>query len=71
MHGTEEQVNRMRSKIRIEVQCANCGGVIGSYYKNAKSVSRLKGKTKDWIYSEDFGNICPDCQRELWGEKNE
>lgn len=59
----------MRAKIRIEVQCANCGGVIGCYYRNANSVSCLKKKTKDWIYEGEFGNICPECQKELWGEE--
>lgn len=67
----KEEVNGLKAKIRIEVQCSNCGGAIGDYYHNAKSVSRLKEKTKDWIYDDEFGSICPECQKELRGENDE
>lgn len=58
----------MRAKIYCEVTCINCGVVASgsNYYKNASTISQLKEKTKDWIYSEVLeGNICPSCQREV------
>lgn len=33
-----------------EVSCSNCGGVIGFDYKNAKAISALKRKVRDWKY---------------------
>lgn len=63
-------MNRMRANIRIEVQCSNCGSVIGWNYRNAKSVSKLKEATKDWIYDAEYGNLCPECQKEI-GEQND
>lgn len=59
----------MRPVIWIEIHCDNCGDVIGWNYRNAKSISKLKKATKDWIYSQEHGNICPECQRELSRKK--
>ena len=55
----------MKPVIWIEIHCDNCGNVIGWNYHNAKSVSKLKEATKGWIFSEEHGNICPECQKEL------
>lgn len=59
-----------RAVIWCEVSCSNCGGVIGFYYKNAKTISALKRKAKDWKYCGEEGNLCPDCYKE-WKNKNE
>lgn len=55
----------MRAVIWMEVQCSNCGGVIGWDYRNAKSVSKLKKATKDWICDKEHWNLCPDCQKKV------
>ena len=69
-----EGVDGMKANIRIEVRCGNCGCVAGSYYHNAKSLPKLKEVTKDWIYDNEYGNLCPECQNEVSevrGEQNE
>lgn len=53
-----------RAVICCEVSCSNCGGVIVCDYKNAKTISNLKEKVKDWKYCESEGNLCPDCFEE-------
>lgn len=58
----------MKAKIYCEVTCCHCGGLAGysEYYRNQDTIRRLKEDTKDRIYSEKhFGNLCPDCQKEL------
>ena len=55
----------MKAVIWMEVQCSNCDRVIGWDYINAKSVSKLKTATKDWIYDKENGNLCPECQEEI------
>ena len=59
----------MKPVIWIEVHCDNCENVIGWNYHNAKSISKLKEATKSWIYSEEYGNICPECQKKLMKKK--
>lgn len=61
----------MKAVIWCEVQCSNCGDVIGWDYHNAKSISQLKEATKDWRFDRERGNLCPECQKELRGEQNE
>lgn len=51
--------------IWCEMVCCNCNRVIGAYYKNAKTISKLKNKTKDWSYCDDKGNLCPECYKKL------
>lgn len=52
-----------RAVIWCEVSCSNCGGVIGFDYKNAKTISALKRKVRDWKYCGEEGNLCPDCYK--------
>lgn len=54
--------------ISCEVTCGNCGGVIFSYYKNAQSISKLKEMTKDWRFTDEYGNTCPDCLEKMKSE---
>ena len=57
-----------RAKVYCEVTCCHCGGLAygSQYYENATTISNLKEKTKDWIWSDEFcGNLCPECQEEL------
>lgn len=56
--------------IWCEVSCCKCGEVIGFYYKNTKTISRLKELTKDWNYCEDTGTLCPKCYQE-WKRKED
>lgn len=42
--------------IYMEVACGHCGGIINRNYKNG---------TSDWRYTKEYGNICPNCLREL------
>lgn len=55
----------MKANIWLSVSCSYCGGVIGWYYHNAKSVSQLKESTKNWIFDKEYGNLCPECQKKL------
>lgn len=48
-----------------EVQCSNCGDVVGLHYRNAKTISRLKKATETWIYCDEEGNLCPECYKKL------
>ena len=48
--------------------CCHCGGVIGFDYRNKKTISNLKRKTKDWRYCDGEGNLCPECY-EKWSKK--
>ena len=41
--------------IYMEVACGHCGGII----------KWLKNATSDWRYTKEYGNICPNCLREL------
>ena len=62
----------MRAKIYCEATCCHCGGLAykSTYYKNASTISKLKEATKDWIWDEELcGNLCPECQKELKGDK--
>lgn len=52
-----------KAVIWCEVSCSNCGGVIGFDYRNAKTISNLKKKVKDWRYCEEEGTLCPDCYK--------
>lgn len=61
-----------RAKIWCEVTCGSCGALdcCSTYYKNASTISKLKEKTKDWVYDKDLGiNLCPSCQKELRGKQ--
>ena len=58
-----------KADIWIEVACGNCGCVIGMIYKNVASITELKRKTDKWIHDDEHGNLCPECQKELLGEK--
>ena len=49
----------------MEVACGHCGGIINQNYKNSTSVKWLKNATSDWRYTKEYGNICPNCLREL------
>ena len=51
--------------IYMEVACGCCGGIINRDYHNSKSVKWLKNATSDWRYTKEYGNICPNCLREL------
>lgn len=42
----------MRASIWLSVSCSCCGVVIGWYYSNAKSVSKLKKATKNWVFDK-------------------
>lgn len=56
----------MKAEIRCEVTCCYCGGVILVHYKNPASIKYLKEKTRDRVYSKEFGgNLCPECYAEL------
>jgi len=50
---------------QMEVACGHCGGIINRNYKNSTSVKWLKNATSDWRYTKEYGNICPNCLREL------
>lgn len=67
----KEQVNGMKAIIWVEVCCNNCGGVIGWNYNNAKSISKLKEATRNWIYDSEYGNLCPECKKKLRGKHGE
>lgn len=58
-----------RAVIWCEVNCCNCGGVIGFGYRNAKTISKLKRVTKDWKYFDGEGNLCPECFEKLKNRK--
>lgn len=58
----------MKARIYCEVTCCYCGGLaFGSgYYKNKATIGALKENTKDWIWDNElYGNLCPECQKEL------
>ena len=50
-----------KAVIWCEVSCAKCCRIIGFYQKNAKTISVLKRKTKNWKYCGAEGNLCPNC----------
>lgn len=50
--------------IWCELVCSHCGSVIGFDYKDSKTISDLKRKTKDWRYCDEEGNLCPECYKE-------
>ena len=58
----------MKARIYCEVTCCNCGGLAykSTYYKNTTTISELKEATKDWVWDDKlYGNLCPECQKEL------
>lgn len=59
----------MKAVIHCEVTCDRCGGVVFRQYKNAETISYLKKATKDWEYTNEFGNTCPECLKELRKER--
>lgn len=61
----------MKANIWVSVSCSHCGGVIGWNYHNAKSISKLKEITKNWICDKEYGNLCPECQKKLRGVEDE
>lgn len=65
--GKDREMRKM-AVIWCEVSCSNCGGVIGFDYKNAKTISALKRKVRDWKYCGEEGNLCPDCYK-AWKNK--
>ena len=52
-----------KAAVWCEVSCGDCGRAEGMFYKNSKSIQTLKEWTRDWVFDDDFGNICPDCAR--------
>ena len=48
-----------------EVTCSNCSGVEFEYYRNAATIRRLKEKTSDWVDTDEYGTLCPECQKKL------
>jgi hypothetical protein len=59
----------MRSAIWCEVACGKCTAVIGWYYQNAESISKLKKATESWVFSEEYGNLCPECYAKIKTQK--
>ena len=53
----------MKASIWVSVSYSICGAVIGWNYHNAKSISKLKEATKNWIFNKECGNLCPECQK--------
>ena len=52
--------------IYCEVTCRHCGRLaINSGYYSPERIKRLKKETKDWISTEDYPVLCPECQEEL------
>lgn len=62
----------MKAKIWCEVTCGRCGKMAtdSGYYHNKLTIALLKEEIKDWEYTEDYGNLCPECLREM-RKKNE
>lgn len=63
----------MRALIWCEVTCGKCDGIApcSRYYQNAESIRRIKEKTKDWHWDEEYGNLCPECYREILETRGE
>lgn len=38
---------------------------MSGYYKNSSTISKLKNDTKDWIWDEEWGDLCPDCKNKI------
>lgn len=51
--------------IHCEVVCGCCGGLIYDNYKNSNSISKLKEMIKDWRFTDEYGNTCPDCLKKI------
>ena len=54
----------MKAKIYCQVECIHCGGTEYIQYHNAKTISYLKEKTKDWVCINGADNLCPECYKE-------
>lgn len=51
--------------IFCEVTCSDCGAVEYTNYRNAKSISLLKERIREWRYCGEKGNLCPNCYSKL------
>lgn len=56
-----------KARIWMEVRCGCCGCMSSEsrFYNNSKDVRNLKESVKDWEYTSDYGNTCPDCLEEI------
>lgn len=59
----------MKPIIHCEVTCGRCGAVVYRNYKNAKTISNLKNEIKDWKYTTEYWNTCPECLEKLKEER--
>lgn len=55
----------MEAQIWCEVMCQNCMRLLRAsrYYRNSKDIASIKAAAKNWIYDDEFGNLCPECQK--------
>ena len=58
-------MKRRNAIIFCEVTCSHCSGVEFEYYRNAGTIRRLKEKTRDWVDTDLYGTLCPECQKKL------
>lgn len=51
--------------IYMEVACGCCGNIIDCDYHNSKSVKWLKNAARDWRWTKEYGNTCPNCLEQM------
>lgn len=52
--------------IWCEVTCRHCGSLANaSGYYSPERIKKLKAETKNWIDTEEYDILCPECQKEL------
>ena len=39
--------------------------------QNAEAIRRIKEKTKDWHWGIEYGNLCPECYKEILETRGE
>ena len=58
----------MKSDVKVwcDIMCGCCGGLLAdSGYDVDKRKLKSKAKQLGWKYTEDYGNTCPDCLKEM------
>lgn len=54
-----------KARISVEAVCSRCGIVANLEYHNYKSIRAIKHEIKDWVWDNDYGNLCETCQEEV------
>lgn len=60
-----------KAKIWLDVTCGCCGCTTAKsrFYRNQDDIRVVKLAVKDWEYTNDYGNTCPECLEKMKGSQ--